>query len=69
MHDVTPRSSARAFRVKPRRLGLRHGVELANALRLADELEDAEIVRKLELRKRAQGEVLLSRNPRHGPRN
>jgi hypothetical protein len=42
---------ARAYRVPTRRLGLRPGVDLADALRLAADLEDAETVRKLELRK------------------
>jgi hypothetical protein len=42
---------ARSYRVRPRRLGLRPGVELDKALRLAAALEDEEIVRKLELRK------------------
>jgi hypothetical protein len=32
-----------------RPMGLRAGVDLDKALRLADELEDVEIVRKLEL--------------------
>ena len=45
------RPQRRAFRVKPRRLGARAGVDLTHALRLADGLEDAEIARKLELRK------------------
>jgi hypothetical protein len=34
-----------------RRLGLCPGVDLDKALRLAGELEDDEVVRKLELRK------------------
>lgn len=34
-----------------RRLGLRPGVDLDKAQHLADDLEDAEIIRKLELRK------------------
>jgi hypothetical protein len=32
-------------------MGVRQGVDLDRALRLAGELEDAEILRKLELRK------------------
>jgi len=40
-----------AYRVPTRPLGLRPGVDLDKALRLADELEDSEIARKLELRK------------------
>jgi hypothetical protein len=43
--------TARSYRVRPRRLGLRPGVELDKALRLAAALEDEETVRKLELRK------------------
>lgn len=42
---------ARSYRVRARRLGLRPGVDLDRALRLAAALEDEEIVRKLELRK------------------
>jgi hypothetical protein len=41
----------RPYRVRPKRLGLRPGIDLEHALRLAGELEDAEIIRKLELRK------------------
>jgi hypothetical protein len=43
--------SSRPYRVPTHSLGLRPGVELDKALRLAGELEDAELVRKLELRK------------------
>jgi Arc/MetJ family transcription regulator len=43
--------STRRFRVQARPMGVRPGVNLDKALRLADELEDAEIMRKLELRK------------------
>jgi ribbon-helix-helix CopG family protein len=39
------------YRLESRRLGLRPGVDLEHALRLAGELEDAETIRKLELRK------------------
>lgn len=43
---------ARRYRVKPVSLGgVVPGVDLTKALRLADALEDGEIVRKLELRK------------------
>ena len=42
---------SRRFRVQARPLGVRPGVNLDKALRLADELEDAEIIRKLDLRK------------------
>ena len=44
-------SSKRPYRLASRRLGLRAGVDLDHALRLAAELEDAAILRKLELRK------------------
>lgn len=43
--------STRPYRLPSRRLGLRQGVDLEHALRLAGELEDAETIRKLELRK------------------
>jgi hypothetical protein len=43
--------SSRRFRVRARPMGVRPGVNLDKALRLADELEDAEIIRKLDLRK------------------
>lgn len=42
---------ARSYRMPARDMGVRRGVDLDHALRLAGELEDAEIVRKLELRK------------------
>lgn len=42
---------ARPYQVPARSMGLRAGVDLDKATRLAGELEDAEIVRKLELRK------------------
>lgn len=41
----------RPYRVRARRLGLRPGIDLDRALRLASSLEDEEAVRKLELRK------------------
>lgn len=41
----------RRYRLRPRRMGLRPGVDLDRALQLAATLEDEEIVRKLELRK------------------
>lgn len=40
-----------AYVLPTRRLGLRPGVDVDRALRLADELEDTEVARKLELRK------------------
>jgi hypothetical protein len=43
--------SSRRYRMPVRRMGVREGVDLDKALRLAGELEDAEILRKLELRK------------------
>lgn len=42
---------ARPYKLKTRRMGLRPGVDLDKGLRLAAELEDAETLRKLELRK------------------
>jgi hypothetical protein len=41
----------RPYKLTTHSLGLRPGVDLDKALRLAAELEDAEIVRDLELRK------------------
>lgn len=41
----------RPYRLRPRRLGLRPGLDLDRALRLASALEDEETVGKLELRK------------------
>jgi hypothetical protein len=43
--------SSRRYRLASRRLGLRPGLDLEHALRLAGELEDAESIRKLEHRK------------------
>jgi hypothetical protein len=43
--------AARPYRVRARHLGLRPGIDLDRALRLASALEDEETVRKLELRK------------------
>jgi hypothetical protein len=45
------RPSARPYQVRSRPLGVRQGVDLDKALSLAGEMEDAEILRKLELRK------------------
>jgi hypothetical protein len=42
---------SRRFRVHARPMGARPGVDLDKALTLAGEMEDAEIVRKLELGK------------------
>jgi hypothetical protein len=44
-------TEARAYWVPTARLGLRPGVDLDGALRLAAAMEDEETVRKLELRK------------------
>jgi hypothetical protein len=41
----------RPYRLASRRLGLRPGIDLEHALRVAADLEDAETIRKLELRK------------------
>jgi hypothetical protein len=45
------RGGSRPYRAPTRRMGLRPGVDLTHALRLADSIEDEEIGRKLELRK------------------
>jgi hypothetical protein len=42
---------AQPYRVPTRKLGVRPGVNLDKALQLAGELEDAETMRKLQLRK------------------
>jgi hypothetical protein len=42
---------SRSFRVRARPLGVRPGVDIDRALSLAGEIEDSEILRKLELRK------------------
>jgi len=42
---------ARPYRVRPRKLRARPGVNLDKALQLAGELEDAETLRKMRLRK------------------
>lgn len=44
-------SAPRPYQLPAQRLGLRPGIDLEHALRLAGELEDAETIRKLELRK------------------
>jgi hypothetical protein len=43
--------AARRYRMPTGRLGVRPGVDLDKALRLAGELEDEEILRKMALRK------------------
>jgi hypothetical protein len=45
------RGGERPYRVPARPMGLRPGVDLTHALRLADSLEDDEIVHDLERRK------------------
>jgi hypothetical protein len=45
------RGGARPFKVEPRPMQLRPGIDLTHALQLAADLEDEEIIRKLELRK------------------
>jgi hypothetical protein len=47
----TGSGTARQYRMPTRALRRRPGVDLDRALALADEMEDAEILRKLELRK------------------
>jgi hypothetical protein len=42
---------SRPYRVPTRQLGVRPGINLDKALQLAGELEDAETMRKLQLRK------------------
>jgi hypothetical protein len=44
-------ASGRQYRLRPRRLGLRPGIDIDRALRLSAALEDEETIRKLELRK------------------
>ena len=48
---ATERGGKRAYRLPARHMGLRPGIDLTHALRLADSLEDEETVRKLEIRK------------------
>lgn len=43
--------ASRPYRLPTRRMGLRPGVDLTKGLALAAELEDAETIRELELRK------------------
>lgn len=43
--------SRQPYRLRTRDLGVRPGIDLDKALRLAGELEDAETMRKLQLRK------------------
>jgi hypothetical protein len=48
---LSERSSRRRYRAPVRSLGIRPGIDLDHALSIASELEDAETVRKLRLRK------------------
>jgi hypothetical protein len=45
------RRQLRAYRTPARNMGLRPGVDLTHALGLVEAMEDAEIVRKLEMKK------------------
>jgi hypothetical protein len=49
LRDTT--KPARPFRVQARPMGVRPGINLDKALRLAGELEDEEILRKMAMRK------------------
>ena len=48
---LTDSTAGKPYRMPTRPMGLRPGIDLDKALRLAGELEDEEIVRKLQLRK------------------
>jgi len=48
---LSGRAATRPYRLEARPMRLRPGIDLDKALRLAGELEDAETIRKLELRK------------------
>ena len=45
------RGRSKPYRMKPRDLGVRPGVDLTRALSMAAELEDVELLRKLEQRR------------------
>jgi hypothetical protein len=47
----SPTEKGKPYRVRPKRLGARPGLDLDKALALAGRLEDEEILRKLALRK------------------
>ncbi|MCA1839572.1 MAG: antitoxin [Actinomycetota bacterium] len=47
----TQAGSTRPYRLRARPMGLRPGIDLDKALRLAGAMEDAETLHKLELRK------------------
>jgi len=44
----TPTPSGTPYRMKPRKLGVRAGIDLTKALRLAGALENDEVLRKLD---------------------
>jgi hypothetical protein len=48
---ATERGGSRPFKVQAQAMHLRPGIDLTHALQLAAELEDEEIIRKLERRK------------------
>ncbi len=48
---ATAQAPSRPYRLQPVRMGVRPGIDLDKANRLAAELDDAEIVRKYELGK------------------
>ena len=48
---LSPVRKVRPFKQQTYPMGLRPGVDLTHALRLAADLEDEEIIRKLDLRK------------------
>ncbi|HVY78429.1 MAG TPA: hypothetical protein VG898_07990 [Solirubrobacterales bacterium] len=49
--ESAERTSSKPYKVRTARMGARPGVNLDKALQLAGELEDAEILRKMALRK------------------
>jgi len=48
---IAERGGPRAYKMPTQPMGLRPGIDLTHALRLAADLEDEETIRKLELRK------------------
>ena len=48
---LSPQPEAKPFEVETFSLGVRPGIDLVKALALAAELEDEEIIRKMEMRK------------------
>lgn len=44
---ATPSQGRKPYRIQPRPLGIRAGLDLSKALRLSDALDDEEITRKL----------------------